>query len=256
MFNEIPILSKWIADMYDQQVTETKDVGLLLSLVGVAPRRILEICCGSGRILVPLAKVGHSVSGLDADQFMLDKIAAKAHGLGNVSWRRADAVHDDWGCGFDIVVLAGNILYNIISDMDYANAQELLIQKAAAALVPGGYAFIDYQPGEHRINRLAPSHSDVGGQWVVWEGADADGNFGRMLLLGGSYDAATGMSSFIRRFELKLKNGETVTQDIPSQKHFATLRQLHRWLKNAGFPSSTSTEALTAARLPMTPAGW
>lgn len=70
---------------------------------------------------------------------------------------------------------------------------------------------------------------------VVWEGTDGDGNRGWMILLGDSYNSATGIGSFTRRFELVLKNGETVTQDIPCQKHFAPLEQLHGWLQNAGF---------------------
>lgn len=234
MFNEKPVISKWVADMYDQKVTETNDVDFLLSIIGNEPKRILEVCCGSGRILVPLATAGHTVSGLDIDANMLAKISEKAKGLDNIQWRTADVVYDDWGKDFEIVVLAGNILYNIISDMDYAKAQELLIQKAASALVPGGYVFIEYQPGGHRIAQSAPSHTNDS-KWVVWEGTDRDGNFGRMILLGDSYDENTGVSSFIRRFELTLKNGEAVTQDIPDQKHFAPLEQLHGWLQKAGF---------------------
>ena len=56
-----------------------------------------------------------------------------------------------------------------------------------------------------------------------------------MILLGDSYDAATGISCFTRRFELVLKNGETVAQDILSYKHFAPLEQLYKWLGSAGF---------------------
>lgn len=81
MFNEKPSISKWVADMYDLKVTETNDVDFLLSVIGPTPKRILEVCCGSGRILVSLAKAGHTVTGFDADEFMLAKIAAKAEGL-------------------------------------------------------------------------------------------------------------------------------------------------------------------------------
>jgi SAM-dependent methyltransferase len=234
LFNEKPIVSKWVADMYGQKVTETNDVDFLLSVIGNEPKRILEVCCGSGRILVPLAKAGHIVFGLDVDENMLAKISEKAGDLDNIQWQAADAVYDEWGKGFDIVVLAGNILYNIISDMDYAKAQELLIQKAASALVPGGYVFIEYQPGGHRIMQSAPSYENDR-KWVVWEGTDRDGNFGRMILLGDRYDANTGIGSFTRRFELTLKNGEAITQDIPCQKHFAPLERLHEWLQKAGF---------------------
>jgi len=235
LFNEKPIISKWVADMYDQKVTETNDVDFLLSVIGQTPKRILEVCCGSGRILVPLAKAGHQVSGFDYDEFMLAKIPAKAEELQNIAWQKSDAIQDDWGTGFDVVVLAGNILYNIVSDMDYTKSQELLIQKAASALVPGGYVYIEYQPGGHRIAQSTPSHDNNDGEWVVWEGTDNDGNFGKMSLTSGSYDAVAGMSRFTRRFELTMKNGEKITQDIQCGKHFASLEQLHGWLYNAGF---------------------
>ena len=234
MFNEKAIISKWVADMYEQKITETEDVEFLLSLIGQTPMRVLEVCCGSGRILVPLAKAGHTVFGLDADPFMLSKIPAKAEGLKNIEWRVADAVDEDWGSGYDVVILAGNILFNIVSDMDYAESQELLIQKAAAALTPGGYIFIDYRPGGHRLTRpeIIPASS---GDWVVWKGADSDGNCGEMILLAGEYDEVTRLDRFTRRFELKLKNGESIRQDIPCVKHFAPLGQIHEWLENAGF---------------------
>ena len=234
MFSEKTIISKWVADMYDQKVTETHDVDFLISTIGHEPKRILEVCCGSGRILVPLAKAGHSVHGMDFDEHVLTKIKTKADGLDNIQWRVADAVRDDWGTGFDIVVLAGNILYNIISDMDYAKAQELFIRKTASALVPGGYVYIEYQPGGHSVKQPIPSYNKDG-ILVVWEGTDSDGNYGRMIFLGDSFDAITGMSSFTRRFELVLKNGETIIQDILCQKHFAPLEQLHGWLNDVGF---------------------
>jgi SAM-dependent methyltransferase len=220
--------------MYDQEETETNDVDFLLSVVGNAPKRILEACCGSGRILVPLAKAGHTVFGFDADEFMLAKIQRKAAGLANITWQAADAVHDDWGAGYDVVVLAGNILYNIVSDMDYAKAQELFIKKAASALNHGGYVYIDYRPGGHRVTQKEPSSTDDRDR-VVFDGTDSDGNHGRMVILAGSYDAETQMNSFTRRFELTLKTGEAIRKDIPCQKHFAPLEQLHGWLADAGF---------------------
>ena len=236
MSNEKNVIAKWSADMYDQHETGTEDVDFLLSVIGQAPKRILEVCCGSGRILVPLAKAGHNVSGFDADEYMLAKIPPKAEGLDNIQWRVSDAVYDDWGADFDIVVLAGNILYNIVSHMDYAKAQELFIQKAAAALKPGGHIYIDYQPGGHSLTQPNPSTDDRGKVvWKGWEGADSDGNFGLVMLLGGTYNADTQIDTFTRRYEFTLKSGEIIKKDISGQKHFATLKQINRWLRDAEF---------------------
>jgi len=222
--------------MYDQRVTETDDVEFLLSTIGEfsgrAPVRVLEACCGSGRILVPLARAGHDATGFDADEFMLVKIPAKAAGLNNIRWRKADAARDDWGAGYEVVVLFANILYNITSDMDYAQSQELFIRKAADVLAPGGRVFIDYQPARNLIT--PDTESRKMDDCLIWEGADSEGNHGRMALVDYAYDAAAKLDIFTRRFELTMKNGETVTQDIPCVKHNASLEQARGWLAAAG----------------------
>ena len=246
MINEKNIIAKWNADIYDKNVTETDDVDFILSVIGSTPKKVLEVCCGSGRILVPLARAGHLVSGFDADAFMLDKISAKARGLKNIKWHKADAVYDDWGSGFDVVVLAGDILYNIVSDMKYKKAQELFIKKAAAALVTGGYIYIAYSPGGFTLNNPGESfdESDKNEVEWSWEGADNDGNFGKASLMSGSYDAATGMSKFKRLFELTLSSGQKISQEIDCEKHFATLEQIHSWLADAGFVIELECEDL------------
>lgn len=70
---------------------------------------------------------------------------------------------------------------------------------------------------------------------MIWEGKDSDGNAGRMILLNGTFDKESGINRFVRRFELKLADGEVIVEDIPSLKHFATLEQIHSWLSSAGF---------------------
>lgn len=144
MFDEKAIISKWNADMYDLNERDTEDVEFALSIIGTTSKNILEIACGSGRFLVPMAKAGHIVTGLDFDEYMLNKIRAKSDGMDNITWRKADVFNDEWGKGFDVVVIAGNFLFNLISDMDYEEAQRLLFKKAAKALVPGGSIYIDY----------------------------------------------------------------------------------------------------------------
>ena len=94
MKNKKDIISKWDAEMYDREETETYDVEFALSLIGNSPKRVLEIACGSGRFLVPFAKAGHDITGLDLDEHMLDRISAKADGLPNIHWKRSDAGKD------------------------------------------------------------------------------------------------------------------------------------------------------------------
>ena len=70
------LMKHWYAYIYDQQVIQD-DVAHILSTVGTAPLNILEVACGSGRIAIPLARAGHSVTGFDIDEFMLARIPAK-----------------------------------------------------------------------------------------------------------------------------------------------------------------------------------
>ena len=73
------------------------------------------------RFLVPMAKAGYDVTGLDFDEYMLGKIADKVTNE-KIKWNKADVICDDWGVGFDIVILGANFLYNIVSDMNYEQA--------------------------------------------------------------------------------------------------------------------------------------
>lgn len=230
MFGEQAIISKWIADMYDQNVTETDDVDFLLSVIGQAPKRVLEIACGSGRILAPMAMAGHIVTGLDFDEFMLDKLLQKTKGMNNIDWRKADVIQDAWGNGFDIVVIAGNFLFNIVSEMEYKETQRLLLQKAADALVSGGRIYIDCGYTMHPEKWFSDSRENV-----IWEGTDSEGTTGRMVLLDSTYDKDSRINRFTRRFELVLADGKVIRQDIPGLKHFASLEQIHDWLDSAGF---------------------
>ncbi|QHT60044.1 class I SAM-dependent methyltransferase [Paenibacillus lycopersici] len=230
LLNEDQIIARWCADLYDQHLFETdEDVRFLLSMLETPSLRILEACCGSGRILVPLAKAGHDAVGFDRDPFMLERLAGKAKDLKNIAWRQADAIAEGWGEGYDVVVLAGNILFNIVADVAYEQAQALFIEQAANAVKPGGHVYIDY-------GCFARPEAVFGqpGARLIWEGTDRAGNTGRMVLLDSAYDAAEGIDRSTRRFDIALSNGEALMKDVPSIKHYASLEQLHGWLERAG----------------------
>ena len=224
--------------VYDRHETQTDDVEFILSVLGSPVKKVLEVCCGTGRILVPLAKAGHDVTGFDKEQTMMNRITEKAKGLKNIKWHKADAVHDDWGSGFDVVVLAGNILFNIESDMDYKKAQELFIKKAADALVPGGHVYIGYNPwapNGRTLLRAGESCEDDGSIVWSWEDYDDNGNFTKNSLTAGSFDEETCMLRAKRFFERRLADGKVIKEETDGAKHYATLEHLRGWLSNAGF---------------------
>lgn len=54
---------------------------------------------------------------------MLLRCYRRMKDLDNIRCFSADATTVDWGTGYDVIVLAGNVLINIEFDMDYKQAQ-------------------------------------------------------------------------------------------------------------------------------------
>ena len=227
---KIDIINRWYADLYDQQETYTDDVNFMLSVIGEEPRNVLEACCGSGRILVPLAKAGHTVTGFDADEDMLGRIPHKAADLSNISFSKADAIADDWGKNFDVVILAGNILINIVSDMNYKEAQKLFIKKAYNSLKLNGRLYLDFGCFAHPENFFENSEEKT-----VFEGTDSFGYSGKYIIFDGRYDEKTQTAAYKRKIELVSKIGEKIVQETTGIKHIPTLLQVKDWLNETGF---------------------
>ena len=67
-----------IARFYDlTHASLTADLPLILQLAAETDGPVLELGCGSGRLLLPLARAGHTVTGLDVSTAMLDRGRAR-----------------------------------------------------------------------------------------------------------------------------------------------------------------------------------
>jgi SAM-dependent methyltransferase len=224
------LIKKWSADLYDQYETQINDIDFMLSVIGNSPQNILEVCCGSGRILVPLAKASHNVTGFDMDLAMMSKIADKAKDLDNIHWYSANAVTDDWGTNYDVVVLAGNILINIVSTMAYQDAQKLFIQKAYNSLKIGGHIYLDFNLFLHPEKIFGTSK-----ERIIFDGTDHDGNYGTMRLLNETYCSSTQILTATRLTQVHTQDGENIIQQENVIKYIPNLDQVIAWLKDCGF---------------------
>ena len=66
-----------LPDLYDlEHASFDEDLDLYLQLAEVVGDPVLELGCGSGRVLLALAAAGHRVTGLDRSQPMLDRAAS------------------------------------------------------------------------------------------------------------------------------------------------------------------------------------
>ena len=234
------IVKHWYAHAYEQFENQTNDVEFFIDVLrnetNGTPQNILEVACGGGRISVPLARAGHNVTGFDADEFMLLRCYNKMKGIPNITCYKADAVNDDWGAGFDVVVMAGNILINIETGINYVEAQQLFIRKAAAALRPGGHLLLDYdQHSDTSAIKFFNQILETGRLGVEKEYKDDLGTSGKFKIYGNVYDPVTRICAWASHKELITNNGKRVIESTTGHKHIPSLEQVYGWLADAGF---------------------
>ncbi len=99
-----------------------------------AGSRILDAGCGTGRVAVRLAELGHDVVGVDLDASMLEVARERAPVL---RWVQADLASldllGDGSPAFELVVMAGNIVPLVAAD-----TEPVVVRRVAAHLAPGG----------------------------------------------------------------------------------------------------------------------
>jgi len=73
-------------DMYEKEMARyydillgdsSSDIEIYVKNAAVLGREILELACGSGRVMLPLAERGFQVTGIDLSQDMLDILEEK-----------------------------------------------------------------------------------------------------------------------------------------------------------------------------------
>lgn len=137
-----------IASVYDRWMTHMDYPAIhtrLMALLGGSAdgRTALDVCTGTGSVLVELARCGASVTGLDASAEMLEQAARKieTYGVGDrVSLRHCDVVGDEeWPDGpYDVVVCIGD-------SVNYFDADELrrFVDRSSRVLSETGTLYID-----------------------------------------------------------------------------------------------------------------
>jgi SAM-dependent methyltransferase len=233
------IAKHWYASAYEQFENQTHDVEFLLKVLreqtDEKPQNMLEAACGGGRISIPLAQAGHKVTGFDADEFMLLRCYRKMKDIPNIICYQADALSEDWGSGFDVVVMAGNILINIETKGDYTEAQQTFIRKAAEALRPGGHLFLDYaQHSDASAVKLFNRLGESGHLGDDSSYTDELGTSGQFKNYGGVYDPVTRICTWASHRDLLTNNGERIIESTVGHKHIPTLMQVYDWLADAG----------------------
>jgi SAM-dependent methyltransferase len=129
------------ADVYDDWYAQVSDVaatcdvvaGLAAASAGDRPARVLELGVGTGRVAVPLAARGLDVTGIDASAAMIERLRARDPDR-RVRVVEGDMVDDQPAGPFDVVLVAYNTFFNLLTDDRQADC----VRAVAARLAPAG----------------------------------------------------------------------------------------------------------------------
>jgi len=121
-------------DEHEAQVHAT------LSLLGPAPKRVIDLGAGGGRLVAPLVEAGHEVLAIDADPEAVrecERLGARA--------RRADLRDPEAPIGFgdgkpaDAAILLGGTLMEFVDPLEAV----ALLRRAREVVRPAGWMAVD-----------------------------------------------------------------------------------------------------------------
>jgi SAM-dependent methyltransferase len=133
------------------------------------PRSVLDAGCGTGRVAIELARRGIAVLGVDLDLEMLAVARRKAPDL---RWVHADLASVDVtrDGGFDVIVMAGNVMIFLAPGSEGA-----VVANLARHLAPGSALVAGFQLQPSRLDLATyDAHADganlrLSERWATWD---------------------------------------------------------------------------------------
>lgn len=128
------------ADVYDDWYRDVSDVASTVRTVTELARggRVLELGVGTGRIAIPLAAAGCSVTGVDASPRMLERLAGNDP-TGTVEALLGDMVDDLPDGPFALALIAYNTVFNLLT----VERQQACLDRVAQVLAPDGVLVVE-----------------------------------------------------------------------------------------------------------------
>lgn len=133
--------------------------------------KILELCCGTGRLTIPIAKEGHAICGIDNSTSMLKQAKAKAVEAGlEIEFIEADIRTLDLPEKYDLIFIPFNSIHHLYQNEDLFKVFDTVKKH----LKNDGLFLLDcYNPnihyiveGEKGLNEIA-TYTTIDGRKVV-----------------------------------------------------------------------------------------
>lgn len=112
------------------------DISFLSDMADQHGDPILELCCGTGRIAVPLAEKGWQVTGIDVSDSMLEVAKRKSS---QVNWLKADVTNFEVEDKFSLIIFPLNSIFHLLRIEDL----ESCFQCVKKHLKPEGIFIVD-----------------------------------------------------------------------------------------------------------------
>lgn len=137
-------------DIYDSMNTEINDLPFYSHWLNERKKgRILELCCGTGRLTIPLAQEGFDIIGVDNSTSMLVQAEVKANELSvPVKFIKSDMRTLDLSEIYDIIFIPFNSIHHLYTNQDFFD----VLTSVKKHLKEDGYFLFDcFNPDIHYI---------------------------------------------------------------------------------------------------------
>lgn len=173
-----------IAEFYDLEHDDFEDdIDLYRNLASVVGDPVLELGCGTGRVLAPLAAAGHRVTGVDASRPMLDRAEARLESIDQRD--RVQLQHTSFeqlgvvpGSPFGLAIVALNGLMHVTS----FEAQRDMLCTLRSLLDPRGMLVIDLLHATPAALQALDQTVTHDGSWELEDGSHLSKMANRRIL--------------------------------------------------------------------------
>lgn len=123
-------------NFYRKPNLANSDLSFLSDMADQYGEPILELCCGTGRIAVPLAEKGLQITGIDVSESMLEVAKRKSS---KVNWLKADVRNFEIADKFSLIIFPLNSICHLLTIEDLKSC----FQCVKKHLKPEGRFIID-----------------------------------------------------------------------------------------------------------------
>jgi SAM-dependent methyltransferase len=145
-------LRAWAPTLTEERAA--REVEGIVTLLDLPPgSAILDLCCGHGRIAIPLAERGYQITGQDLSEVFLRHARQDAAARGvSVRWVHGDMRAIPFAGEFDAII-------NIFTSFGYLESEAedaKVLAQVAAALKPGGLFLLEYIHRDRMVRGYRP----------------------------------------------------------------------------------------------------